>query len=74
MPRLELPHQRDDRAAVRWIGVVVLLVLLSGLLVWALWNALLPDLFGFKGIGYWQAVGLCLLVRALSLGIVRMRG
>jgi len=31
-----------------------------------LWNALLPELFGFKVITFWQAFGLILLVQLLA--------
>ncbi len=39
-----------------------------GLAVMALWNWLLPDLFGFKRIGYWQAAGLFVLCWILFKG------
>lgn len=43
-------------------------IALVGLLVMALWNALLPPLFGWKAIGYWQAWGLLILARLLFGG------
>ncbi len=36
-----------------------------GYIVMLLWNALIPDLFGFKTITYLQALGLFLLSRIL---------
>lgn len=33
--------------------------------VWLLWNALLPDLFDFPTLNYFQALGLLLLTRIL---------
>ncbi len=54
------------------IGIIVLSVLGViavglglGLLVMALWNWLMPDLFGLETIGYWQAVGLFVLCHLL---------
>ena len=49
------------------LGVMVagLLGLLLGLVVMALWNALMPDIFGLPPIGYWQAVGLFILAHLL---------
>lgn len=41
-----------------------------------LWNWLMPGLFGLKAIGYWQALGLCVLGRVLfgGWGIGHRRG
>jgi hypothetical protein len=36
-----------------------------GFVVEALWNWLMPAIFGLKLIGYWQAVGLILLCKLL---------
>lgn len=49
----------------RW-GVMGMLVAIFGLIVIAgfgaavhqLWNLLMPDIFGLRPIGFWQAVGL----------------
>lgn len=35
--------------------------LLSALVVWPVWNWLMPDIFGLPAIGYWQAFGLGVL-------------
>lgn len=43
------------------IGIVILAVMLLGYPLMWLWNAILPDLFGFKEITFWQAVGLNLI-------------
>jgi len=53
-----------------WIAViappaVVLFVWLFGELVMHLWNWLLPPLFGFKMITFWQTLGILLLSRIL---------
>ena len=47
-------------------AVVALAVV--GAVAMALWNALLPALFGWPVIGYWQALGLLLLSRILLGG------
>ena len=39
-----------------------------GWVVMALWNWLMPDLFGLKRIGYWQAWGLLILCKILFRG------
>lgn len=43
-------------------------VLLGGLAVMLLWNALLPDLFHVGEIGYWQALGILALSKILFGG------
>jgi hypothetical protein len=48
------------------IGIAAVAVL--GLLVMSLWNWLMPALFGFKQIGFWQAWGLLILSRILFGG------
>jgi hypothetical protein len=54
----------------RWIAVIappaiVLFVWLFGELVMHLWNWLLPPLFGFRMITFWQTLGILLLSRIL---------
>jgi hypothetical protein len=54
------------------IGFAVLgagLLALFGWVVMLLWNWLLPDIFGLKRIGYWQAWGLLALCTILFKGI-----
>lgn len=60
------------RVSRHWVGkgakaLVLVLVLLglTGLVVMALWNALVPDVFHGSRIDFWQAVGLLLLSRLL---------
>jgi H+/Cl- antiporter ClcA len=45
-----------------------------GAVVMALWNALLPALFGWPLIGFWQALGLLLLSKILLGGFRGGRG
>ena len=49
------------------LGILFALVsaLLIGVFVMLIWNALIPELFGFSSIGYLQACGLTLLFRML---------
>jgi hypothetical protein len=47
---------------------LVLFVWLFGEVVMHLWNWLLPSLFGWHPIGFWQALGLLLLCRILFGG------
>lgn len=49
------------------IGVVIVVVL--GLVVMSLWNALLPAILGVKSIGFWQALGILVLSRILFGGL-----
>jgi len=51
-----------------FLPLVLLFVALFGLVVMALWNWLMPSLFGLKAIGYWQALGLTVLCRILFGG------
>lgn len=54
------------------IGVVALIALASAALGWlvmALWNWLLPSLFGLSPITFWQGLGLFVLGRLLFGGM-----
>ena len=54
------------------IGVIALIALAAaglGWLVMALWNWLLPPLFGLSAITFWQGLGLFLLGRLLFGGM-----
>ena len=57
---------------VKWggmiIGGVILaagLAFLFGLVVMALWNWIMPEVFGLKELTYWQAWGIVLLAKDL---------
>ena len=57
----------------KWIFFVappaaVIIVVLIGEAVMHLWNWLLPALFGWHSIGFWQALGLLVLCRILFGG------
>lgn len=56
-----------------WIAPIAMMAmaaifLLICLLLMSLWNSLLPDLFGWKPITFWQAAGLLILSRILFVG------
>lgn len=54
------PEHRTNRPHYRlWKDLI--LILLFGLLVQLLWNAMIPNLFGLSRIAYWQSVGLIVL-------------
>src|SRR5262249_29710723 len=48
---------------------MTLFVLVGGELVMRLWNWLLPPLFGWRPLGFWQALGLLALCRILFGGL-----
>lgn len=59
----------------KWIVLVplmiVLFVAIGGVAVLLLWNWLLPPLFGWHSITFWQAIGLLALCRILFGGLGR---
>jgi hypothetical protein len=52
------------------VGILGMLLVsfLGGQIVKALWNALLPPLFGLPSVTFWQALGLLVLSRILFGG------
>ena len=55
------------RAILIPIGIAAL-GLLIGFVVMSLWNGILPGLFGWQTITFWQAIGLLILSRILFGG------
>jgi hypothetical protein len=53
------------------ILAVVLFIVIGGTLVQQLWNWLLPPLFGWRQLTFWQALGLLALCRILFGGFGR---
>ena len=47
---------------------ILLFVFIGGQIVLHLWNWLLPPLFGWRAITFWQAIGLLILCRILFGG------
>ena len=56
---------------LKFAAFAVIAVVVAGVVVMGLWNWLLPDLFGWHAIGFWQAIGLLVLSRIL-LGVGRI--
>ena len=54
--------------AIRFLAFSLLFVGLAGLVVMALWNALLPPVLGVRAISFGQATGLLVLSRILFGG------
>jgi hypothetical protein len=54
-------------APLALVGIAVFITL-GGLLVRWLWNWLLPPLFGWREVTFWQALGLLVLCRVLFGG------
>jgi hypothetical protein len=52
------------------IGLLILSTILYAIPVYYLWNWLTPDLFGFKLITFWQALGLRFLFSCLFQTVV----
>jgi hypothetical protein len=51
--------------AIGGLVIAAAMALLFGLIVMALWNWLMPEIFGLPTIAYWQAWGLVLLAHIL---------
>ncbi len=59
-------RRRRSLMKALWIGPIALVVVaVFCLVVMALWNWLVPDVFGGRTITFWQAVGLMVLSRFL---------
>lgn len=60
----------DDTMKEKWrfaalvVGGISLLAALVAVAMW-LWNALIPDIFGWSEVTYWQALGLLVLFHLL---------
>ena len=50
------------------LAFAAVIALLFGLILMALWNWLMPEIFGLPAISYWQAWGLVLLAHILFKG------
>jgi hypothetical protein len=53
---------------LKFLPFLVVGVVVFGFVVMALWNALMPTLFGVKPIGFWQALGVFVLSKILFGG------
>src|ERR1700723_4243664 len=69
-------NQEHNMNKKKWIFLAPLAILAIPLFIWIggelvehLWNWLLPTLFGWRQITFWQAVGLLALCRILFGGV-----
>jgi hypothetical protein len=60
--------------AVKIVAIATAAIALFGFIVKGLWNGLMPSIFGWHTINFWQAVGLLLLSKILFSGGFRGRG
>jgi hypothetical protein len=51
------------------IAAVIIFTFIGGTAVQLLWNWLLPPLFGWKELSFWQALGMLALCRVLFGGV-----
>jgi hypothetical protein len=56
---------------LKFAVIAVVVVLLVGLIVMRLWNWLMPALFGWHVITFWQALGILILSKILFGGFRR---
>src|SRR5712691_7808385 len=68
-------HEEERNMKRKWIWIaplailgIVLFAYLGGEIVMLLWNWLLPPLFGWRTLTFWQALGLLALCRILFGG------
>lgn len=52
-----------------FVGMFALFVAAVGAVVMFLWNAIIPDVTGWKPLTYWQALGLLILFKILFGGL-----
>ena len=51
------------------IAAIIMFIFIGGTAVQLLWNWLLPPLFGWKELSFWQALGMLALCRILFGGV-----
>ena len=67
-------HQNRFWKGTRIALFVALAAVVFGFVVRELWNALVPPIFGWHAITFWQAIGLILLSKILFGGFHRHYG
>jgi len=67
-------HNMRFRKGVGIVLIVAAIAVALGFVVMGLWNSLLPGLFGFRPLHFWQALGLLALTRILFGGFHRGHG
>ncbi len=66
---IERMIQNRVSRAVKILMMVLIASALFGFVVMSLWNWLMPALFGWRSISFWQALGLLLLTKLLFGGL-----
>jgi hypothetical protein len=68
-------HEEERNMKRKWVWIaplailgIVLFAYIGGEIVMLLWNWLLPPLFGWRTLSFWQALGLLALCRILFGG------
>jgi len=67
-------HQRQVLKVIKIILFAILAFAVFGFAVRELWNALVPSIFGWHTITFWQATGLLVLSKILFGGFHRSFG
>ncbi|MDE7304903.1 MAG: hypothetical protein K2N04_03200 [Alistipes sp.] len=65
--------KRNLKLLIHAVGGIVVCALVVGAAMW-LWNALIPDIFGWKEVGYWQMLGLLALAHLFFGHMGRLSG
>lgn len=63
-----MKHRSKAQKLLFIIPMVIAVILLLGLVVMGLWNAILPQVIGVSAISFWQALGILLLSKILFGG------
>ena len=66
--------QRNWKRALKFLLFVAVVTAVYSVVVMALWNWLMPTLFGLPPISVWQALGLLVLSRILFGGLLGRAG
>lgn len=67
-------HTNKKRFIARGIGFAIIFIAFFSLLVFLLWNWLMPAIFGLTEITYFQALGLLILSKILFFGFHKRVG
>ena len=60
--------QRKIQKIIKFILIAIVAVAVFGFVVMGLWNWLMPAVFGWHAITFWQAVGLLVFASSSSAG------
>ena len=58
--KMNMEKKSGWKPALHIQGGIILVAAVTGVAMW-LWNALVPDIFGWGRVGYWQMLGLLAL-------------